>query len=96
MSVLQVQCRRYGSTLGKKPFLSLEEFVFRLKVLLTYRQVMRIIYKHHEKDELAKFAREEFKMNQEAKELNHRKYLLTIGINRINDMAKVFGINTRL
>lgn len=92
-SMLQL---RHISRLSNKPYLSLEEFVFRQKVLLTYRQVMRIIYKHHEKEELASFARHEFNINREQKELTHRKYLLHTGIGRINDMAKMFGPNTRL
>lgn len=55
---------------------------------------MRVIYKHHEKSDLAQFARDEFRLNASA-ELNHRKYLLQIGLGRINDMAKVFGISAR-
>lgn len=95
MLVQRLQQIRWSSRLNRKPFLSLEEFVFRQKVLQTYRHVMRIIYKHHEKNDLAKFAREEFKVNREETNLNHRKYLLQIGLNRINDMATVFGINAK-
>lgn len=54
---------------------------------------MRIIYKHHEKQDLLKFAKEEFNINREEKELNQRKYLFHVGLNRINDMARSFGIN---
>lgn len=89
------QFQRNVSRLNKKPFLSLEEFVFRQKVLLTYRKLMRIIYKHHERTDLAKFAREEFNVNREERNLNHRKYLLQIGLNRINDMLTVFGVNAK-
>lgn len=90
-----IQFVRYSSRLAKKPFLSLEEFLFRQRVLQTYRNLMRIIYKHHEKQDLLKFAKEEFNINREEKELNHRKYLLHIGLNRINDMARSFGINAK-
>lgn len=90
-----IQFMRYSTGLKKKPFLSLEEFMFRQRVLQTYRNLMRIIYKHHEKQDLLKYAKEEFRINREQKELNHRKYLLHIGLNRINDMAKVFGINAK-
>lgn len=55
---------------------------------------MRVVYKHHEKNDLAQYAREEFRLNADA-DLNHRKYLLQIGLGRINDMAQVFGISAR-
>lgn len=86
--------RAVSRSIRQKPFLSLEEFLFRLKVLKTYRDVMRVIYRHHERDELAKFVREEFKFSDRETDLNQRKYLLTLGINKINEMAKVFGIST--
>lgn len=86
--------RNVSKSLRRKPLLLLEEFIFRQKVLQTYKAVMRVIYKHHEKTDLAQFARDEFRMNADA-ELNHRKYLLQIGLGRINDMAKVFGISAR-
>lgn len=86
--------RGLNTTLRNRPILLLEEFLFRQKVLQTYRNVMRVIYKHHEKKDLAQYAREEFRLNKDA-ELNHRKYLLQIGLNRINDMAKVFGISAK-
>lgn len=54
---------------------------------------MRVIYKHHERFDLAKFAREEFKASSRETDLNHRKYLLHTGTSRINEMAKVFGVN---
>ncbi|SGZ49454.1 CIC11C00000005586 [Sungouiella intermedia] len=90
-----LQFIRYSSRLNRKPMLSLEEFMFRLRVLHTYRRLMRIIYKHHEKQDLLKFAKDEFRINREETELNHRKYLLQLGLTRINDMAKVFGINAK-
>lgn len=86
--------RNVSKALRNKRVLLLEEFVFRQKVLQTYRAVMRVIYKHHEKADLAQFARDEFRLNANA-ELNHRKYLLQLGLGRINDMAKVFGISAR-
>lgn len=57
---------------------------------------MRIIYKHHEKAELAKFAREEFHLNINETDLAHRKYLLLTGVNRINEMSKLLGLNANL
>lgn len=78
-----------------RKILSLEEFLFRQRLLGVYRQLMRVVYKSHEKQDLVKFARDEFKMNKEEKDLNHRKYLLTLGINRINDMMKIMGINAK-
>lgn len=87
---------RHAHKRPRKEFLSLEEFVFRQKVLLTYRSIMRIIYKHHERADLAKYARDEFRVNAKETELAHRKYLLHTGIRTVNDMAQVFGINARL
>lgn len=78
---------------SSRKILSLEEFLFRQRLLGVYRQLMRLIYKSHEKHDLIKFARDEFKINREEKDLNHRKYLLALGINRINDMMKIMGIN---
>lgn len=74
-----------------KPALSLEEFLFRQRVLQTYRHVMRLAYKHHERQDLCRFAREEFRLNQNAT-LSHRKYLLHTGTSKIEDMARVLGL----
>lgn len=57
-----------------------------------YRQLLRILVKTHERDDLIKFAREEFKINNKETDLNHRKYLLNLGLQRINDMMRVMGI----
>lgn len=89
------QLQRFYSRSNRK-ILSLEEFIFRQNVLSTYRSVMRIIYKHHERAGLAQFAREEFRMNSKETELTTRKYLLQTGISKINDMANVFGIKAKL
>lgn len=69
-----------------KEVLSLEEFVFRQKVLQTYRTLMRAVYKHHEKQGLAEFAKQEFKATSAGVQLSLRKYLLEDGIRRINSM----------
>ncbi|QBM90172.1 hypothetical protein METSCH_E04130 [Metschnikowia aff. pulcherrima] len=95
MAVRFLQTIRNHSLNGKK-VLSLEEFIFRRNVLSTYRSVMRMIYKHHERVGLAQFAREEFRMNSKETELTTRKYLLQTGISKINDMVSVFGINAKL
>ena len=95
MAVRFLQTIRNHSLNGKK-VLSLEEFMFRRNVLSTYRSVMRMIYKHHERVGLAQFAREEFRMNSKETELTTRKYLLQTGISKINDMVSVFGINAKL
>lgn len=82
------------SHFSNKNVLSLEEFLFRKEVLKTYKDMMRVIYKHHERSELAKFARDEFKLNQGQKSLSHRKYLLQTGLVRMNEMTKLLGIST--
>lgn len=83
---------RLGRKSGQK-FMSLEEFLLRQKILHTYRGLMRLIYKSHEKKELAKFAREEFNLNKHETDLAHRKYLLLTGESRINEMSKILGLN---
>lgn len=84
---------RYLSRFSGKNVLSLEEFLFRKQVLKTYKEAMRVIYKHHEREELARFVRDEFKLNEGEKSLSHRRYLLQTGISRMNDMTKLLGIS---
>lgn len=79
-----------------KNALSLEEFIFRQKVLSTYRSLMRVIYKHHEKSDLVLYAKQEFKQNVSTMELSQRRYLLQDGIRQINAMATPFGWNLKL
>lgn len=76
--------------------LSLEEFIFRQKVLSTYRSLMRVIYKHHEKSDLVLHAKQEFKQSAPTMELNQRRYLLQDGIRQINAMATPLGWNLKL
>lgn len=78
-----------------KPVLSLEEFLFRQRLLSIYRSLIRLIYTTHEKDDLIKFASAEFKINNRETDLNHRKYLLTLGVNRINEMIKMMGLKSK-
>lgn len=77
------------------PTLSLEEFLFRQQVKSVYRQITRSVYKHHERQGLMNYLREEFKMNQ-SQDLNYRKYLLSQGIAKANDMANIMGVNLNL
>lgn len=67
--------------------LSFEEFIFRREVLKTYRHITRVIYKHHEKTDLATFAKQEFRQDCAGMLISQRKYLLKDGIKRINLMA---------
>lgn len=80
----------------RKKFLSLEEFLFRQQVLSTYRSLMRAIYKHHEKVDLANFAKQEFTIDSAGMELSQRKYMLSEGIRRINMMATPMGWTIKL
>ncbi|CAK9438717.1 uncharacterized protein LODBEIA_P29410 [Lodderomyces beijingensis] len=75
---------------------SLEEFMFQRKVKGIYRLVLRQIYKHHERDDLVRFIRDEFKTNSTQRDLQHRKYLLSQGINQINQMSASLGLNVRV
>lgn len=80
---------RLGATI------SLDEFLFRQQVKHIYRRIMRVAYNHHEKDELIRFIRPEFKVANTS-DLAYRKYLLSQGVIRINDMATIMGINLSL
>lgn len=75
---------------------SLEEFLFQQRVKQVYRAVLRQIYKHHERDDLVKFVRDEFKVNANERDLNHRKYLLSLGINQIASMSASLGLKVDL
>lgn len=76
--------------------LSLNEFLFKQRLLTIYRHLMRIIYKSHEKTELAAFAKHEFALNANVTDLDHRKYLLNTGVTRINQMLPVMGVDKRV
>ncbi|KAK6461968.1 hypothetical protein DFJ63DRAFT_208147 [Scheffersomyces coipomensis] len=78
----------------RKNILPLEEFVFRSRVKQIYRDVLRLIYKSHEKRDLLEFTKAEFNINANETDLNHRKYLLHLGIRRINEMVTMLGIKT--
>lgn len=82
-----------GSRLG--PTVSLEEFLFRLQVKGIYRQITRSVYRHHERDELMKYLRDEFKVRNDL-DLSYRKFLLSQGIGKANDMATVMGVDLKL
>ncbi|KAI5967375.1 hypothetical protein KGF57_000403 [Candida theae] len=75
---------------------SLEEFLFQQRVKQVYRTVLRQIYKHHERDDLIKFVRDEFKVNANERDLNHRKYLLSLGVSQIVSMSASLGLKIDL
>lgn len=58
-----------------------------------YRDVLRMIYKSHQKEGLLEYARGEFRVKgvgaTEGRDgdLGHRKYLLNVGIQRVGEMA---------
>lgn len=76
--------------------LPLDEFLFRQRVLHTYRAIMRMAYKHHERKGLVEHARSEFRLNAHESALVTRKYLLQSGILKVNDMANVLGLRIKL
>lgn len=73
---------------------SLEEFMFRKRLKTIYRDVLRLIYKNHEKDGLLQYVQGEFRVGVE-KDLNYRRYLLNQGINKINEMVTMMGIRSK-
>ncbi|KAK6457492.1 uncharacterized protein RJT20DRAFT_2048 [Scheffersomyces xylosifermentans] len=74
--------------------LPLEEFLFRQRVKGIYRDLLRIVYRSHEKQDLLRFVRDEFKINGTETDLNHRRYLLNLGLKRINEMITMLGIRS--
>lgn len=86
--VLEVKKRSLGKTL------SLDEFLFRKQVLETYRSLIRLCYKSHERYDLIKYVREEFRINDKENDIAYRKYLLSSGKNKINQMIPILGIST--
>lgn len=73
---------------------SLEEFMFRKRLKVIYRDVLRLVYKSHEKEALLQYVQGEFRVGVE-KDLNYRRYLLNQGINKINEMVTMMGIRTK-
>lgn len=72
--------------------LSLEEFMFRSKVKSTYRKLVRIIYRTHEREELLRYAKHEFTMNNQVSDLSQRRYLLNDGVNKINQTLAMMNL----
>lgn len=72
--------------------LSLEEFMFRTKVKSTYRKLIRIIYRTHEREELLRYAKHEFTMSKQVSDLSQRRYLLNDGVNKINQMLAMMNL----
>lgn len=72
--------------------LSLEEFMFRAKVKSTYRNLVRIIYKSHEREELLRYAKHEFELNEKMSDLSQRRYLLNDGVNKINQALAMMNL----
>ena len=75
---------------------SLEEFLFQQRVKRVYRAVLRQLYKHPEGDDLVRFIRDEFKINANERDLNHRKYLLSLGVSQIASMSASLGLKVDL
>ncbi|KAG7662586.1 uncharacterized protein J8A68_003883 [[Candida] subhashii] len=78
-----------------KHAVSLEEFLFRNRVKCIYRDLLRQVYKNHEKEALLGFIRDEFRANSQQTDLNYRKYLLSLGINKINHMSASMGMHVQ-
>ena len=74
--------------------LPLEEFLFRQRVKSIYRDLIRIVYRNHEKMDLMHYIRAEFKINEAETDLNHRRYLLNLGLKKINEMIYMMGIRS--
>lgn len=87
-----------SARMGKSRFsnvLPLEEFLFRQRLKSIYRDVLRVVYKNHEKESLLQHVQAEFRINAKETDLNHRRYLLTLGLKQINEMATMMGLRTK-
>lgn len=72
---------------------SLEEFLFRQQVRSVYRDLVRTVYKSHERKDLMDYVRGEFRVhNNNTGLIIARKYLLNNGINQINQMLPQAGL----
>lgn len=74
-----------------KPLL-LEDFVLRSKVITMYRDVVRIVYKTHEKADLMDYVRHEFKTSGIGSDISHKRYLYSTGMDRINQTLSMMGL----
>lgn len=72
--------------------LLLEDFVLRSKVIAMYRDLVRIVYRTHEKAELMDYVRHEFKTSGIGSDISHKRYLYSTGMDRINQTLSVMGL----
>lgn len=72
--------------------LSLHEFLYRAQVRKVYRDLVRAIYKTHEKEDLMGYARHEFRIHDKETDLQKRRYLLNDGINKISKFMSLIGM----
>lgn len=72
---------RYPSRLPNKPPLSLDHFLLRQKVLAQYRTIIRACYKIPStmREEMKRYAKEEFKRQRDVEDLRIIRYLLSTG-----------------
>lgn len=99
-ALLLLTARPYATTIV--PFMrahrlksvpSLEEFLFRQQVRSVYRDLVRTVYKSHERKDLMDYVRGEFRVhNNNTGLIIARKYLLNNGINQINQMLPQAGL----
>ena len=87
--------RTFATKSTIKNALSLEEFLFRSRAISIYRELCREIYKTHERQDLMRFLRDEFKVNSKQSDLQYRKYLLSQALNTINQMTASLGITIK-
>lgn len=78
----------------RKPPLSLEEYLFRQQVLSTYRRALRAVYKSHEKEDLLRYVKAEFKASDVQKELLQRRYELKKGTEKMEAMFQMMGMGS--
>ena len=85
---LCVLVRPYATVITKpsrtrrKPFLDLDHFLQRHRVLALYREIVRVTNKipaSTTRDEMKSFAREEFERNKDVKDVLHIRYLISTG-----------------
>lgn len=73
-------------------FLSLNEFLYRAQVRKVYRDLVRAVYKTHEKEDLMGYARHEFRIHDKETDLKKRRYLLNDGVKKISKFMLLIGI----
>ncbi|KAK8165117.1 hypothetical protein BKA80DRAFT_270533 [Phyllosticta citrichinensis] len=101
---IRFQFRSYASVSsklpkpGKGPFLSLDQFLQRQRVISFWREIVRALHKippSPTRDELRQYARTEFERHKHVTDLTHIRYLLSNGKTEFDMMKRYINEQAR-